>query len=47
MFQGDAMSTFRDSKTAPLRWRHEMAMTEVEKIQEVCGEAMKVMMIMI
>ena len=38
---GNAYSTFRDSKTAPFHWLEQLNMSEVERIQSVCGEAMR------
>lgn len=38
---GGVSSTFRDSKSAPYHWRNELNFTEVNEIQNKCGEAMK------
>jgi hypothetical protein len=38
--KGGVSSTFRDSKTAPFKWREQLTMSEVVKIQDSCKEAM-------
>lgn len=38
--KGGVSSTFRDSKTAPFKWRERLTMEEVRRIQEPCREAM-------
>jgi len=38
---GGVSSTFRDSKTAPFKWREKLTIKEVDKVQDACGEAMK------
>jgi len=39
--KGGVSSTFRDSKTAPFKWREKLSMAEVVNIQVKCEEAMK------
>jgi len=39
--KGGVSSTFRDSKTAPFKWRERLSMAEVVNIQVKCEEAMK------
>ena len=39
--KGGVSSTFRDSKTAPFKWREQLSRAEVTQIQEKCGEAMR------
>lgn len=39
---GGVSSTFRDSKKAPFHWRNDLAFEEVEEIQSVCSNAMRV-----
>jgi len=39
--KGGVSSTFRDSKTAPFKWREQLTMKEVTKIQDSCQEAMR------
>jgi len=39
--KGGVSSTFRDSKTAPFKWREKLSMAEVVSIQVKCEEAMK------
>jgi len=39
--KGGVSSTFRDSKTAPFKWREKLSLDEVFTIQDKCGEAMK------
>jgi len=39
---GGVSSTFRDSKTAPFKWREKLSKEEVLNIQSKCDEAMKV-----
>lgn len=39
--KGGVSSTFRDSKTAPFKWREQLNMTEVVSIQDKCSEAMR------
>ena len=38
--KGGVSSTFRDSKTAPYHWKHELSIKDVLHIQEKCVEAM-------
>lgn len=38
--KGGVSSTFRDSKTAPFKWREKLTMDEVRRIQAPCREAM-------
>lgn len=38
---GGVSSTFRNSKTAPFHWRNDLAFEEVEEIQSVCSNAMR------
>jgi len=38
---GGVSSTFRDSKTAPFKWRERLSLDEMLKIQDDCEEAMK------
>ena len=38
---GGVSSTFRDSKTAPFKWRERLTLDEMLKIQDDCEEAMK------
>ena len=38
---GGVSSTFRDSKTAPFKWREKLNMSEVLEIQSKCTEAME------
>ncbi|KAF4525473.1 hypothetical protein B566_EDAN004885 [Ephemera danica] len=38
---GGEWSTFRNSKTAPFHWREDMDFKEVNKIQNVCADAME------
>ena len=38
---GGVSSTFRDSKTAPFKWREKLSVEEVLNIQSKCDEAMK------
>lgn len=38
--KGGVSSTFRDSKTAPFKWREQLTMDEVVNIQDKCSEAM-------
>ncbi|XP_022919592.1 carbohydrate sulfotransferase 5-like [Onthophagus taurus] len=38
---GGVSSTFRDSKSAPFHWRYDLNFSEVEEIQMICSEAMK------
>ena len=37
---GGVSSTFRDSKTAPFKWRERLSEDEVYAIQDSCAEAM-------
>eukprot|EP00092_Neocalanus_flemingeri_P015418 GFUD01016686.1.p1 GENE.GFUD01016686.1~~GFUD01016686.1.p1 ORF type:complete len:455 (+),score=127.05 GFUD01016686.1:199-1563(+) len=39
--KGGVSSTFRDSKTAPFKWRERLSMAEVVDIQVKCEEAMR------
>jgi len=39
--KGGVSSTFRDSKTAPFKWREKLSMAEVVNIQVKCEEAMR------
>jgi len=39
--RGGVSSTFRDSKTAPFKWREQLSIEEVEDIQDKCSEAME------
>jgi len=39
--KGGVSSTFRDSKSAPFKWREQLTMQEVRKIQDSCKEAMQ------
>lgn len=39
--KGGVSSTFRDSKTAPFKWREQLSRAEVIEIQKKCGEAMR------
>ncbi|KAK7072026.1 Sulfotransferase, partial [Halocaridina rubra] len=38
---GGDSSTFRDSKTAPVHWQQDLTWEEVDKMQKVCGKALK------
>lgn len=38
---GGVSSTFRNSKVAPFHWRTDLDFEEVEEIQDVCSEAMR------
>jgi len=40
--KGGVSSTFRDSKTAPFKWREKLTLSEVLNIQSKCSEAMKI-----
>ena len=39
--QGGVSSTFRDTKTAPFKWREKLTREEVETIQGKCAQAMQ------
>jgi len=39
--KGGVSSTFRDSKSAPFKWREQLTMQEVTRIQDSCKEAMQ------
>lgn len=38
---GGVSSTFRDSKVAPVHWRQDLSWEDVDRIQSVCGEALR------
>ena len=38
---GGVSSTFRNSKTAPVHWKQDLSWEDVDKIQRVCGKALK------
>lgn len=38
---GDAYSTYRNTRKTPFHWRDDLNYTEVKKIQEKCSKAMK------
>ncbi|XP_037789080.1 carbohydrate sulfotransferase 5-like [Penaeus monodon] len=39
--KGNAFSTFRDSKKAPVHWQKEMPWKKAQRIQGVCGKALR------